>query len=107
MLSRPSAVWRWRIWIMALRSASEMSRSSTAPLRLRGNETQVLVDLTGRGGQVQRVEVQPWHAFGEQLLAQLGGHVDADAADVGRVVVALESGDHLGRDLGAGQLRHA
>ena len=70
------------------------SRSGSAPPggeRSADRGAQAGVDLARGLGAVQRVEVQPRRAAGEQLVAELGGDRDALGAHGGRV--ALVSGD--------------
>ena len=58
-------------------------------------EAELLVDLARRRRRVERDEVQPGHALGEQPLAQLGRRLDADLAH--RVRVVLDRVQPLGQ----------
>src|SRR3970282_1033431 len=71
-------------------------------------QSETLPDLARRAGAVHRVEVQTGRAAGEQLRAQVGGHVQAEGAQRFEVVAeALEALADPARDFGAAAVREA
>ena len=58
--------------------------------RSAGCQIEVATDLEDRVRAVERVEVQAGRAGGEEVGAQRRRHIDADLADLGRIVGGVE-----------------